>query len=375
LFGGAPASLNFVSYVVNAAKLFVMEGDAVTTSTPLLNGVVQQQQIPGGGFSGASFKGNTVIYLTGLAVCGGGTGAVPSALAGLLTADGSGTLTLTFDENYCRAPNSVTGLSGTYSVASNGRTSITAGAAGAVAYLVNANQAILFSTDSSASFGFGEPQAAGPLTNSAVKGTYTGFAITPAIFGAAPFAGEFTADGASPTGNITGTEDISAPGGIDSGVALNATYSVSSSPTNGRGTATVTSGSGGTAVIYMVSPLKFVAVSLSDPNPAVLIFERSSAPPAISLSSLTLNPTSVIGGAQSATGTVTLNGPAPSGGAQVTLSSGNSVASVPSSVTVPSGATSATFTVNTSIVLLPASANISASYKSTTRTATLALLL
>jgi hypothetical protein len=375
LFGGAPASLNFVFYVVNTAKLFVMEGDAVTTSTPLLNGVVQQQQIPGGGFSGASLHGNMVIYLTGVAVCGGGTGAVPSALAGLLAADGSGTLTLTFDENYCRALNSVTGLSGTYSVASNGRTSITAGTAGAVAYLVSANQAILFSTDSSVSFGFGEPQAAGPLTNSAVKGRYAGFTIAPATFGVAPFAGEFTADGASPTGNITGTEDISASSGINSGVALNATYSVSSSPTNGRGTATVTSAPGGTAVIYVVSPLKFVAVSQGDPNPAVLIFERSSPPPVISLSSLTLNPASVIGGAQSATGTVTLTGPAPSGGAQVALSSSSSAAGVPSSVTVPSGATSATFTVNTSIVLLPASANISASYNSTKRTATLAVLL
>jgi len=41
------------------------------------------------------------------------------------------------------------------------------------------------------------------------------------------------------------------------------------------------------------------------------------------LSSLTLNPTSVTGGAQSSTGTVTLSGPALTGGAQVLLSSDN----------------------------------------------------
>jgi hypothetical protein len=36
---------------------------------------------------------------------------------------------------------------------------------------------------------------------------------------------------------------------------------------------TVTSGTGGNIVIYMISPSKFVAISLSDQNPAILIFE------------------------------------------------------------------------------------------------------
>jgi len=98
-------------------------------------------------------------------------------------------------------------------------------------------------------------------------------------------------------------------------------------------------------------------------------------PPLPTVSSLTLNPTSVVGGLQSSTGTVILSGPAPAGGAQVALSSDKGAASVPSSVTVPAGATSATFTVNTSGVLLTTSANISASYNGTTRTATLAILL
>src|SRR5256885_15276542 len=60
-----------------------------------------------------------------------------------------------------------------------------------------------------------------------------------------------------------------------------------------------------------------------------------SAPP-VAVSSLRLNPTSVTGGKQSSTGTVTLSGPAPAGGAQVTLSSSNAAASVPSTVTVRS---------------------------------------
>src|SRR6266446_5684162 len=350
-FGGTPDSLNFVFYVVNSGKLFVMERDAVTTATPLLNGVVVQQQIPAGGFSNGSLNGNMVIYLTGLSNCGGGTVGVPKAGAGLLTANGNGAFSLTYDENYCRAPNSFTNAPGTYSVVSNGRASITVGGFSLVAYLVNLNQIFFFVSDPNVLFGFGEPQAAGSFTNGALKGTYAGFATFPAAFGVVVFSGEFPADGATPTGNITGAEDIGVPSGPVSGATFKATYSVASSPTNGRGTMTVTSGTGGNAVIYMISASKFAAVSLNDPNPAVIIFELSSISPALSLSSLTLSPTSVIGGTQSSTGTVTLSGAAPAGGAQVALASSNTAAArVPASVTVAAGATSATFTVSTSAV-------------------------
>jgi hypothetical protein len=132
-----------------------MENDPVTTATPLLNGVVVRQQIPAGGFINASLNGNMVIYLTGLSVCGTGTGTgVPKAGAGLLTANGNGGFSLTRDENYCRAPNSFANAAGTYSVATNGRTSITVGGFSLVAYLVNLNQIFLFVSDSNVLFGF-----------------------------------------------------------------------------------------------------------------------------------------------------------------------------------------------------------------------------
>src|SRR6059036_1504492 len=113
-----------------------------------------------------------VIYLTGLSACA--TGAVPKAGAGLFTANGSGAFSLTWDENFCRAPNSFTDAPGTYSVASNGRTSITVGGFSLVAYLVNSNQVFLFLMDSNVLYGFGEPQAAQSFTNSALKGSFAG---------------------------------------------------------------------------------------------------------------------------------------------------------------------------------------------------------
>jgi hypothetical protein len=370
-FGGAPGSLNFVLYVVNAGKFFAMENDVVTTATPLLNGAVTQQQTPAGGFTNSSLNGNMVIYLTGSSVCGSGSG-VPKAVAGLLTANGAGALSLTYDENYCRAPNSVTAAAGTYSVDANGRAAIAIGGYRLVAYLEKTNQVFLFVSDSNVLFGPGEPQTADSFTNSTLRGTYAGFATNPADFAVVVFSSVFTADGATPTGNMTGAEDIGTPSGPVSGEAFTATYSVSPSPTNGRGTMTVTSGTGGNALVYMISPSKFVGISLNDPNPAILVFELApSSTASVSLSTLTLNPTSVVGG-NSSTGTVTLSGPAPAGGAQVVLSSSNTlVARVPASVTVAAGATSATFTLTTSAVSTSTAVAISVAYAGATRSASL----
>lgn len=370
-YGGAPGNLNFVFYVVNSGKLFVMESDQVTTATPLLDGVVVQQQVPSGGFNNASLSGNLVISLTGHSMCGSLSG-VPKAVVGLLTTNGSGGLSLTYDENFCSAPNSVTDAPGSYSIASNGRASITIGGYNLVGYLVNSNQVFLSVSDSNVLFGVGERQTATSFTSASLKGPYAGIATNPVGFGVTVFSGEFSASGAAPTGTMTGTEDIGTPSGPRSGVAFNSTYSVSSSPTNGRGTMTVTSGTGGNVVLYMISPSKFVAISQNDPNPAVLDFEVSSSASApVTLSSLTVNPTGVVGG-NSSTGTVALSAAAPAGGATVTLSSSNTaVARTPASVTVAAGATTATFTIGTTAVTASTSVNISGTYSGVTKSASL----
>ncbi len=266
LVGGLAQNLNFVFYIVNAGKLFAMEIDAVTSFTPLLNGVVMQQQSPTGGFSNASLNGGMVIYLTGQAVCGTGTSLAPNVLVGLLTGNSNGALTLTYDQNCGGVATSVAGLSGTYSVAGNGRVSIGVGTSYAAAYMVSSNQAFVVS---SAFFGFGDPQAAGTFTNGSVMGRYSGATSYAASLGAVIFSGEFTADGISPTGTITGTKDIGAPSGPRLGVPVSVPYCVSATPTNGRGII-----EGGSYIMYIVSPSKFVVITMNDANPAVLMFEQ-----------------------------------------------------------------------------------------------------
>ena len=106
-------------------------------------------------------------------------------------------------------------------------------------------------------------------------------------------------------------------------------------------------------------------------NPYAYLYSVQTAKVSVSLSSLTLDPTTVRGGSPS-TGTITLSGPAPDGGMVVRLASTNPViANVPSSITVPAGLTSVTFTVHTRPVPRQMYATISAWSGSTLKRATL----
>ncbi len=80
-----------------------------------------------------------------------------------------------------------------------------------------------------------------------------------------------------------------------------------------------------------------------------------------SLSSLTLAPSTVVGG-KPVRGTVTLSAPAPAGGAVVALSDNSTSITVPASVTVPAGANSASFAVATTRVRATTVANVTATY-------------
>ena len=93
-------------------------------------------------------------------------------------------------------------------------------------------------------------------------------------------------------------------------------------------------------------------------------------PPVIS--SVSLSPTSVTGGAGS-TGTVKLSAVAPTGGAVVTLGSNSTSATVPASITVAAGQTTATFSLTTTAVATVTTATITGSYNSSSGNAALTI--
>jgi hypothetical protein len=97
---------------------------------------------------------------------------------------------------------------------------------------------------------------------------------------------------------------------------------------------------------------------------------KPATPTAPALGSLSVSPSSVVGGG-TATGTVNLTSSAPAGGALVALVSASAAVTVPASVTVSAGANAAAFGVVTAAVPLPTSTTVSASYGGITNTTTL----
>jgi trimeric autotransporter adhesin len=77
---------------------------------------------------------------------------------------------------------------------------------------------------------------------------------------------------------------------------------------------------------------------------------------------LTLAPTSLYAG-QASTGTVTLNAPAPGGGAEIALSVNSASVGVPANLTIPAGKTSGTFNITTQAASTITTAAIRAAYK------------
>ena len=169
----------------------------------------------------------------------------------------------------------------------------------------------------------------------------------------------------------TGTVSLSVPAPVGGAVVSlsSSNSSVASVP------ASVTVASGSTKATFSITTYQVTSSTSATINASYAGTTKTAnlSVTALQLSSLALSPTSVVGGSTS-TGTVTLNAPAPSGGAVVSLSSSNSsVASVPASVTVASGSTKATFSITTYQVTSSTSVTINASYAGTTKMATLAV--
>jgi uncharacterized repeat protein (TIGR03803 family) len=149
--------------------------------------------------------------------------------------------------------------------------------------------------------------------------------------------------GNSSTGTVTLSAAAPSGGNVVSLSSNSSAASVPSSVTVAAGSTTASFTVTTTSVTSTTSVFITATIGASS-------FETSlNITPSLAVTTVTLNPTSVTGGSSSQ-GTLTLDGPAPSGGATVSLSSNFSSAIVPSTVTVAAGSTSASFTVTTTPV-------------------------
>lgn len=99
----------------------------------------------------------------------------------------------------------------------------------------------------------------------------------------------------------------------------------------------------------LVSTTAAATLAETDPTPSNNTATESTR--IIGINDLSFSPSTVTGGCQNSTGTVTLSGPAPGNGVMVSISSAEPLAaSAPAQVLVPGGQTSAQFTVTTGAV-------------------------
>ncbi len=167
----------------------------------------------------------------------------------------------------------------------------------------------------------------------------------------------------------TGTVTLSGPAGTGGTVIALTSDSVSVIPP-----ASVTVLAGQTSATFQVSTTAVSAQTVGTVTGSLNGQSQSASLTLLSsgVASVSLNPTSVVGGS-SATGTVTLAASAGLGGAVVNLTSSSSSAIVQATVTVPSGQKSSTFAVATSLVSNSTTSTISAAFAGITQSAVLSI--
>jgi hypothetical protein len=224
---------NFAYYVVDANHLKLIETDLA----PALAGDAFRQ-------SGTPISGSFAFT-----VAGANTGGTFVA-GGIINTDGAGHVLNTSAQDVNNdgviAENSA--LSGTYSVAGNGRGTMNLNG-GTINFAIypSTGGILLLEIDSSIVASGTAFQQSGTFSNTSADGNY-GMSFTGVVVGSNEInsVAEFAADGA---GNITGTVDFNNGGVLSSNLSLTGKYSISAS---GRGTANFTSSLGTQNVIFYV---------------------------------------------------------------------------------------------------------------------------
>ncbi|MDR3689105.1 MAG: protease pro-enzyme activation domain-containing protein [Fimbriimonas sp.] len=168
--------------------------------------------------------------------------------------------------------------------------------------------------------------------------------------------------GVSSTGTVTLS---TAAVGLGTTVYLTSNNSVAQVP------ASVTVAAGATTATFTVTT-STVTNNQSVSITATVLKSSASATltvQPIGIQSVTISPSSIVGGNPFTTSTVTLTAPALAGGVTVNLSSNNSAVQVPATVTIGSGGTSATFSTTTTGVNTSTSATVTATYSGSTGSA------
>ena len=255
---GTADTFNFAYYVISYEKIIMVEIDRRDETTPVLSGELRRQNGP---FSPSSFNAASIFSMTG-ANRREYAPALVDVFVGQLVPDGIGSLMGILDDNHVASNR---GITGSYTVARNGRTTMTftLGLGPSIAYLYGPNEGFLMDTSGTdVWFGRMKPQFGVPFSAASISETFlTATTIPPSEY-TENCAGMTTFDG---VGGFTSTLDTNSWANLNH-YELKGTYTVAS---NGRGTLTfASSNSAAPMVFWMISPTELVGIGALHPSAA-----------------------------------------------------------------------------------------------------------
>jgi hypothetical protein len=259
--GGTLVTASFYVISVNEALLMSIDPQTGVNANSLFAGSILKQV--GGPFALSSLNGTDIISLEAK----GSTAGTSDVQVGLLTPAGNGTFTFATDENNGGTVTSNAPPSGTYTVAGNGRVTVTGGTHPPVIYLVSQDKGFIVGTDSSVTTGFFEPQVGTNFTNASLSGNFIAGIQPSAVSTSSLVSSVASLDGA---GNVSVTTDKNTNGVLTAGQAASAVYAVSSTGRTTFGPAPDTD------VGYIVSASKFVFIQTKTTNtsPTIEVVEK-----------------------------------------------------------------------------------------------------
>ena len=208
---------NYSFYPVSTGQLIMVGVDPLSSSAPLALFELDTTQNT---WSNSMLSITTVAQLQGIESSNGNS--VPSGLLGFITFDGNGNIKATTDQNV-GGTLSTNSYTGTYSVATNGRTTLTGFGTNTVVFYLSSSTAFTLEGDSGVTTGTIVPQFGTSLANSSFSGAYLGGTLQTVLPSVTVEADSATADG---NGNLSLFYDISGPGGPQQGLTQALTYSV-----------------------------------------------------------------------------------------------------------------------------------------------------
>jgi len=228
-------SLDLSAYVVSTSEFLIMTTNFIVSDGLLSGAVLSQSSIS---FDNTSLNAPAVYYQLGVNPSLATTQSL--AETGLLSANGSGGITVIYDKKLGGAPVQGQTFTASYAVQGNGRVSISSWYGDSsnplrILYLVNKNEAFFLDTSSGVGFGFVEPQSPAPsggFSNASFSGTFSAATASPSVNPNPNGCGLTTLDN---TGNFTQIANFSSTSGLSVDQSTTGTYSIA---TNGRGTVT-----------------------------------------------------------------------------------------------------------------------------------------